>query len=95
MRNKEHIASGGIDVCCVYVETTLFEVQVGINIDNGIIANGYALVVGILDSKHSCCSEVVGCIVGCEIAYIATNLYAQHFGQTEVEIQIGIDVEHG
>ena len=51
-----------IDMSCRYIYATAFKMQVGIGTDDGVVANLYTFVVGILNCKLLNGGTVVGSI---------------------------------
>ena len=61
--NQEHVASPSIEMSHIDVETAMFQMEVGIGIDYGIVANSYSGVIGVLYGKHSYGTKIVRCMV--------------------------------
>lgn len=83
-----------VDMTVHHVEAALLEVEVGIDVDDRVVAYGDAGVrVGVLKVIHAEARAIGGCIVGCEIANIAAQLDAQHFSIGELQIEIAVDID--
>ena len=92
VRCQEHVARTSVDMSHVDVYAAVLEMQVGIYVDDGVFTYCHACVAGILHGKHARCPEVVGCVVASEEPYVATQLHTQYLGNTELEVQVGVDV---
>ena len=70
----------------------MLEVEVGIHVDNGIIAHLDAFglrLVGI----HAERGAVGGGIIRGEVAHVAAQLHAQHLGNAEQQVEVGVERE--
>ena len=94
MGGKEDVASlfGVVHVVGHDVEPRVFEVEVGVNVDDGMAAHLDA-VVGSLYGKYSKLGTVGRGFVFGEVAHVCAELYAEHFGNTEEQVEIGVGIE--
>ena len=75
-------------------ETGVLEVEVGIDVDNGIVAHFDGDFV-FLHDKLADGGTVVGCIVFREIAGVGAKVAFQHAGYLEPQEEVGVDVQVG
>ena len=96
MGNEEGIACSAlvVDVGGHDVEAGVLEVEIGIDVDDGIIAHLHAgglVLYAILSDDGA----IGGAVIFGEIAEVGTQLGQEDFGKTEFEVEIGVGVEGG
>ena len=70
MRYEEHVSSPRIDMCRIDIDTTMFQMQIGIYVDYRIFTDLHAWIVGILNSKLSNSTEIIRSIIAGKETYI-------------------------
>ena len=83
-----------VDVGIHDVEAGMLQVKVGVDIDDGVVADLDEMVY-ILVGVHAERGVVSGSIVLGEVAQVGSQLYAEDLGYMEENIQVGIGGEGG
>ena len=90
------VAAARIDVTHHHEEAGMLQVEVGVDVDERIVARLHTVVAclhGILSERRT----VVGGIILCEVASVGTKVAFQHLCNLEAQVEVGVDVEvwHG
>lgn len=93
---KEVVA---VALTCIYMahhheETSVLQVEIGVYINQRIVAHLGTAVAG-LNTILSKSRAIVGCIILGEVACIGTEVALKHSCNLESQIQIGVDIEIG
>ena len=87
-------AAAGIHVGHHHEETGVLQVEVGIDVHDGVVAN-FLLCFAFLHAELSEGRAVVGGCIFREVAGIGTEVDAEHAGNLEAHEEIGVDVQIG
>ena len=92
MRYKETVTAATGCMCHIYINATMFQVEICIGIKYGITTQFHLSVIGILHGKQSGSRMIVRCSVIRKETQIRSYLAAQYLGYSEKEIEIGVYV---
>ena len=87
-------SASGIDMTGHQEESRLLELEIGIDIHDGIVAD-LRQTVTCLNSELSQRRTVVGGIIAGEITQIGPQVAFQHTRNLKAQIEIGVDIESG
>ncbi len=95
MRSEEVVlvALSCIDMAHHYEETGVLDVNVGVNIDDRIVAYLYVVLAVALYRILSHIRCIVGSFIACKVAHVSTQVYVQHLYYLELDVEVGVGIE--
>ena len=86
----EHSTAACVQMVHGQIEAAVFDMEIDVGIDDGIITYLYKGLAGVLNSKLLNGRTVIGGVVFGEVAHIAAYFYIKHLGNSEMQVEVTV-----
>ena len=84
-----------VEMGYVDVASDTLDGEVGIAIEDGVVADVDAFLRSVLRGELSDEGCIVGCIVAGVVAHVGAQFYTQYFGDVENDVRVGVETDGG